>query len=973
MTTTAADLMVRFSSDTSGADKGFAKTNKQIDGTVKKSKGLGSSFASVFGGVVAANVATQAFHAISGGISGAIDASSNLNESMTKSAAIFVDNAKGVQDWSKGAATGLGISQQAALESASTFANLFKGVGIANKDLPSFSENLVQAASDLGSFNNVDPSQVLQDIQSGLVGEAEPLRKYGILLNETAVGQEAMAETGKTSTDQLTEGEKVAARYHLIMKGLGDAQGDFTKTSKGLANQQRILNARMSDFKAKLGTLALPLASFATGIGIKLLGGFTKLIPKITNFLRPLGTMGKIFGDAFKGGFQFDKLIKEMPKPLQRTAHALGSIAEAVGDMIRNGFSKNELLQAWHGVQAIGQEIGKGITWAANVAIDTAVSVAGWLWDHKGDIWGGIKSFIGWTTDTFSDAITATIDGAIHLAGDLADAAGNLWGWIKAQLFGRTGSISQDPASPLFGVQQSTVDIGVLDVAAKIGHILAEKGEDLINNLGLQIAAWTNADHPQLEALGVDVNALSPTFTDLAKSDFAQAVKDAVTADPINVTPDMEINIHDSVANWVRNFDPSVDLGDIKTDAKWLGIATLLFANFPLVVAGYITKVIGPDLVRVVGAAISGVFDGLFSGQSSFIRKGYPESSYQPGLFEGLGDLIQTSLTTALDLFTPDVGDFGSKITAALGTAWVDALATFTSHFKPDFSFVGTAIQAALDAIPKPHVPKWVTDPIGWALDQLPGGGGGGNDADYGTAFTQLVGNNGYPAGSSGGKAFFTPLRLKPVIDAPDTSKFDTGMSAITDQLKRTITDTTYTTTLDANIQPAVQQATAATLLGAAWQAATFTSHFDINNGPAAIAYTNAFTWGNVWASQVFTATFSVNLAPIYAAVEVVRWAAQTIADLLPHSPAKKGPLSKPISFAYIADAARRDLRGVGDVVGGSLRGSHRVALAGSGRGHTTINNYALKSDELVRMMKMSEAGGSFAHTFPRSLALSGG
>lgn len=42
---------------------------------------------------------------------------------------------------------------------------------------------------DLSSFHNADIAQVKEDVQSGLIGETEPLRKYGILLTEAKVKQ----------------------------------------------------------------------------------------------------------------------------------------------------------------------------------------------------------------------------------------------------------------------------------------------------------------------------------------------------------------------------------------------------------------------------------------------------------------------------------------------------------------------------------------------------------------------------------------------------------------------------------------------------------------------------------------------------------------------------------------------------------------------------------------------------------------
>lgn len=207
--------------------------------------------------------AVGAVATIAGGMlaKGAISAASDLSETISKTNAVFGSNAEAMLKWGETAATSVGLSKQAALEAASTLGNLLKGVGVANKDLPIMSENIVQAAADLGSFNNVDPAQVVEDLRSGLVGEAEPLRKYGILINEAAVKAKGLELGLADANGELSEGAKVQARYALIMDQIGDAQGDFAKTSGGLANGTRILHANLDNLRAMIGMKLLPIVT----------------------------------------------------------------------------------------------------------------------------------------------------------------------------------------------------------------------------------------------------------------------------------------------------------------------------------------------------------------------------------------------------------------------------------------------------------------------------------------------------------------------------------------------------------------------------------------------------------------------------------------------------------------------------------------------------------------------------------------
>jgi phage-related protein len=168
--------------------------------------------------------------------------------------------------------------------------------------LSGFTTNLTTLASDLASFNNTTPEQAIEAIGAALRGETEPMRAYGVLLDDASLRQEALAQgLIKTTKQALTPQQKVLAAQALIMKQTTTAQGDFARTSGGLANQQRILSARFADFKTSIGAFALPLAT-------KLFGFLNeKGIPalrEISGGIRAFGAAWKANdGDVTSSGF----------------------------------------------------------------------------------------------------------------------------------------------------------------------------------------------------------------------------------------------------------------------------------------------------------------------------------------------------------------------------------------------------------------------------------------------------------------------------------------------------------------------------------------------------------------------------------------------------------------------------------------------------------------------------------------------
>jgi hypothetical protein len=210
-------------------------------------------------GVAAAGIAANLAMNLAGkavqfiGESGA--AAVDMAETLSKTNVIFgSETAGGLVAWAEGAATAMGQSKQQALDAASTFATFGKSAGLAGNDLSSFAKENAQMASDLASFHNTSPEEAIQAIGAALRGEAEPIRKYGILLDDATLRNQAL-KMGLISTtkDALTPAQKVLAAQAQIMAQAGDANGDFARTSDGVANKQRILAAELENAKAKLG------------------------------------------------------------------------------------------------------------------------------------------------------------------------------------------------------------------------------------------------------------------------------------------------------------------------------------------------------------------------------------------------------------------------------------------------------------------------------------------------------------------------------------------------------------------------------------------------------------------------------------------------------------------------------------------------------------------------------------------------
>jgi hypothetical protein len=219
---------------------------------------VGTSFQKI--GSTLTKTVTPAIIAAGVGIYKMTQLASNMAETQSKVGVIFGDTANDIRAFGKTAARSIGQSEQAALDAASTFGIFGASAGLSGNDLVKFSKQFTVLASDFASFYNTSPEDAILAIGSALRGEALPLRRYGVLLNEAELQNQAL-KLGLISTtkEALTPQIKILAAAAFIMEKSKVAQGDFARTAAGLANQQRILNAEVTNLSTAFGGLFLPI------------------------------------------------------------------------------------------------------------------------------------------------------------------------------------------------------------------------------------------------------------------------------------------------------------------------------------------------------------------------------------------------------------------------------------------------------------------------------------------------------------------------------------------------------------------------------------------------------------------------------------------------------------------------------------------------------------------------------------------
>jgi hypothetical protein len=274
-----------------------------------------------------------------------IGAASDLGEVSSKVSTVFGEASDSVLSFADDAAVSMGQSKNQALEAVGVFGNLLRSLELNETQAADMSTGMVQLASDLASFNNADVQEVTDALRAGLVGETEPLKRFGINLNAARIEAEGMAMGLADASGELDGAAKAQATYALIMKDTTLAQGDFARTSDGLANTQRILTARWEDAKIQIGEGLLPLAlQLAQVAGDDLLPAISELAESaVPLIVRAFEVANPLMG----GGLT---ILEAMAPALDAVAAVLEAIPDPVLQLATVAYAANRGISGVTGV-----------------------------------------------------------------------------------------------------------------------------------------------------------------------------------------------------------------------------------------------------------------------------------------------------------------------------------------------------------------------------------------------------------------------------------------------------------------------------------------------------------------------------------------------------------------------------------------------------------------------------------------------
>lgn len=493
---TVDELQVLITANTRALQKEIAKANTSID-TLKKhadkaQNGVTSMFKKLKHGVVALGIGKAIKESITSGMN-AVESDSLFETSLGKWS-------NSVRKWSDEVSNALGLNAVNMRKNTGVIYNMTTSMGVAEKNALKMSKGVSLLSEDMASFYNLDSTEAFNKLRAGLTGETEPLKALGILVDENTIKQVAYSSGIATTGAELTQQQKVLARYVAILKQTGNAQGDLARTIDSPANQLRLLKNQVNQLGLAFSNFLIPalrtILPYITAF-VKVITSALLSLSKLLGFKKAESDTSNVISNMNGLGTSIDNTNKKAKK-LQNTMSSLDELhtiqtetdsgsngggasagnldfdlsdydahlelisskTDEIVEKIKNAFSKigeginfNNLVTSFdnlkQAIEPITEKLFSGLKWA---------------YDNL------LVPLSQWTIGELLPAFLNGISGALTLLNPLLESFMNLGGWLW-------DSFLQPIASWTGGL--------IVDTLNGLGDALTKIGEWASNNQGI--------------------------------------------------------------------------------------------------------------------------------------------------------------------------------------------------------------------------------------------------------------------------------------------------------------------------------------------------------------------------------------------------------------------------------------------------------------------------------------------------------
>lgn len=436
---------------------GGTSTSSATDTTIGTAQKSMSSFWGTTKAILASGAIQKGLSTISSVGKEAVETASDLVEVQNVVDQTFGASAASIDAWATTTARNYGLSELQAKQFTGYMGAALQSSGIDQAQAAEMATNIAGLAGDMASFYNIGIEDAFQKIQSGMAGETEPLRRYGLNLGAESVGAYAGADVS-----DMTEAERYVARYDYLMNATKTIQGDFARTENEFANASRTLENNASRAMAAMGEKVLPIITAGTNAANSLFDALLSESPE----------------DTLAG---IDAAMEDTTAGIEQSASAARAATSVLADFGDKSALTAEQQKQW---EAVATEL-----------VRTIPELAGQINMQTGEIEGGTQAIeeniSAWEEAGKAAAQTSALEAKRDMLSGIAD------------------EITKEQG--LLATAQKEMEQHVYDTAA-IGTMIAQQ-------LGVEFDGTAESFRSMMDSVGAYAAAESLGFSDADISD----------------------------------------------------------------------------------------------------------------------------------------------------------------------------------------------------------------------------------------------------------------------------------------------------------------------------------------------------------------------------------------------------------------------------------------------------------------------
>lgn len=369
----SASIKVNILGDDSSLRRSLNSAADQVDGFSKKMQGVGGQLRDA-GQAMSMSMTLP----IVAGLGLGVKWAGQLEDSQALSREVFGSMAADMDAWATNAAKAFGLAKGEAIEAANQIGLRLRSIGgLTEAEASKWAQTLTQLGGDLASAFGGSTQEAVDSINSALTGEFEPMKKYGVVINDLALKNELLALTGEEVTGTLTAQQKQQATLSLIMKQTGIVQGDYARNADGATNAQRTMTAQLKDAATTMGTVLLPYVTKAVQFITDLATRFQALSPTVQRIIVIMALVAAAIGPVVYIIGALVTAIGFIATPVGLVVAAIAALAAAFVYFYKTNEGFREWVQGV--VTAVRDWLGQAFEWVRTTVIPALGRAFEWV------------------------------------------------------------------------------------------------------------------------------------------------------------------------------------------------------------------------------------------------------------------------------------------------------------------------------------------------------------------------------------------------------------------------------------------------------------------------------------------------------------------------------------------------------------------------------------------------------------------